>query len=172
MTENVTLYSDRLGIDMLKKLQPRIVVSYNYSYIIPAEIIRFMQGRIINLHISYLPWNRGSSPNFWSFIEDTPKGITIHQMAAGLDTGNILYQREMNFQEDEETFATTYEKLNEGIVCLFKEHWSELKAGTYHSNRQSGKGSYHTMKDFYDFMQGKSMDWNVSIKEFKESIGR
>ena len=44
--------------------------------------------------MSYLPWNRGADPNFWSILEDTPKGVTIHIMDESIDTGDILYQKD------------------------------------------------------------------------------
>ena len=73
-------------------MNPKLIVSYNYKHIIQPEIIVLMNGRLVNLHISYLPWNKGSDPNFWSFIDNTPKGVTIHKIDNHLDTGAILYQ--------------------------------------------------------------------------------
>ena len=35
------------------------------------------KGKIINLHISFLPFNRGYYPNLWSHQEGTPSGVTI-----------------------------------------------------------------------------------------------
>lgn len=129
-----------------------------------------MNGNIINLHISCLPWNRGANPNLWSFLEDTPKGVTIHRMEKGLDKGDILYQREMLFDEASETLASTYRKLNEGIVELFKEHWTEIWEGTYPVTPQQRKGSYHALKDIKELLRKRkieNLDWNMTVKEFK-----
>lgn len=90
-----------------------------------------MQGQIFNLHISLLPYNRGASPNFFSFIENTPKGVTIHQIDEGLDTGPILAQKELFFDESKETFASSYEKLILEIQMLFKENWSSISDKNY-----------------------------------------
>ena len=54
-----------------------------------------LPGAAINLHISLLPWNRGSDPNLWSFLDDTPKGVSIHHIDAGVDTGDVIAQREV-----------------------------------------------------------------------------
>ncbi|HUX61123.1 MAG TPA: formyltransferase family protein, partial [Ignavibacteriaceae bacterium] len=54
------------------------IVSYGYRNIIGKPVLDKFQGRAINLHISYLPWNRGADPNLWSFFDNTPKGVTIH----------------------------------------------------------------------------------------------
>ena len=49
--------------------------------------------RVVNLHIAYLPYNRGADPNLWSVLEDTPAGVSIHYVDEGVDTGDIIAQR-------------------------------------------------------------------------------
>ncbi len=70
---------------------------------------------IINLHISFLPWNRGAHPNFWSFYDDTPKGVTIHLIDEGIDTGAIIYQKEITFDRNEKTFESN----SFNNICFF-----------------------------------------------------
>lgn len=76
----VVLWKDELNIDKLLEIKPQKIISYSYRYLIKKEIIDFMPTSIINLHISYLPWNRGANPNFWSFVDNTIKGVTIHEI--------------------------------------------------------------------------------------------
>lgn len=166
----VILCEERLDLSYIENVKPDLVVSYNYKYLIKEDVIEYMKGKIINLHISYLPWNRGSSPNFWSFYDGTPKGVTIHQISAGLDEGNILYQRECEFNPYEETFATSYEKLNKEIVDLFKENWEAIKTGTYELKSQEGIGSYHTMKDFNELIVKYPFKWTDNIGEYLEKV--
>ena len=128
-------------------MNPKLIISYNYRYIINEEIIKYMNGKIINLHTSFLPWNKGASPNIWSFLEDTPKGVTIHQLDTGLDTGAIIYQKECFFDTSMETFETSYQKLQMEMMDLFKAHWKELYSGKYTLISQSGMGSFHRKKD-------------------------
>jgi len=106
-----------------------------------------MQGSVINLHASLLPWNRGASPNIWSFLDETPKGVTIHQVDEGLDTGPIIFQKECHFVEENETFESSYLKVHGEIVNLFMMHWQDLLNGTYKLQEQKGVGSYHKMKE-------------------------
>ena len=86
-----------------------------------------MKNNIINLHISLLPWNRGAYPNVWSFLEDTPKGVTIYIIDEGVDTGSILAQEEIYIDENIETLRSSYEKLHREIQALFREKWVEIK---------------------------------------------
>lgn len=112
-----------IDVAYLEKNQIDFVVSYGYRYIIQADVLNFMKGRIINMHISYLPWNRGADPNLWSFLEDTPKGVTIHYVDEGIDTGDIIAQRELFFEPDRHTLSTTYSQLHKEMISLFKETW-------------------------------------------------
>ena len=165
--ETVTLYSGRLSVDMLERLHPKWVISYNYSYIVPKEIIALLHGHIVNLHASYLPWNRGASPNFWSFVEDAPKGVSIHFMDEGLDTGDLIAQEELVFEEERETFRSSYETLNDRMVQLFCRIWPMFSAGEIVGKQQTGKGSFHTMKDFAELLDGETLDWDLNVATFK-----
>lgn len=162
----VHLYSERLFLQQVQKLCPDFIVSYNYRYFIDEKIIQYMKGNIINLHISYLPWNRGASPNIWSFIDNTPKGVTIHQVDSGFDTGKILYHKQCFFDVEKESFASAYQKLNHTIIELFKEKWEEIRSHQYILLDQVQGGSCHTKKDLEKLKSQIEFNWNENIKRF------
>ncbi len=168
----ITISSGRITKEQVEKRNPQLIVSYNYNYIIREDVIECMQGHIINLHISLLPWNRGASPNVWSFLDDTPKGVTIHLIDAGLDTGSILYQKECFFDIKKETFASSYNKLHREIVELFKQYWEEIYAGTFVAKKQLGAGSYHTIKDLDEIRKSIPFKWDEVIYEVVEKMKR
>ena len=153
-------------------MNPEIVVSYNYKYLIRQDAISYMQGHIINLHISYLPWNKGSDPNFWSFIDNTPKGVTIHRVDMGLDTGEILCKKLVDFDEEQETFRTSYEKLNREITVMFTENWIAIKNNTVKVEKQEGSGTYHTKRDFKKFTELYPINWDENVAEYKRKIAQ
>lgn len=167
---DVLLYSECISIDVITNYKPRLIVSYNYSHIINEDVIEYMDGQCINLHISMLPWNRGSDPNFWSFFDDTPKGVTIHRVAKGLDTGDIIYQKEISLNEEVETFASSYRILQHSVVELFKKYFNVLLSGNYVVTKQVGKGTYHRRRDFEKLVGGQGVDWNMNIKGFKKRL--
>lgn len=152
--------SEPIRLAELQRFSPSIIISYNYNYIIKQEIIDFMRGNIINMHISYLPWNRGSSPNIWSFLDDTPKGVTIHKIDRNLDKGKILFQKEIEFDPYSETLETSYNTLNETIVELFKSHWEDIVEQNYEEVVPEGKGSYHSMADLEALKSMISFSWS------------
>lgn len=160
--------SNKISLDMIRQLEPSFLISFNYRHIVPKDVLDCMAGKVINLHTSYLPYNRGSSPNFFSFADDTPKGVTIHLMDAGLDTGEILCQRELVFDETKESFASSYDKLLCEIKDLFRQNWPAIRNGEIIPQKQTGEGTYHRMKELQKIREQMPFDWNIKIADFKE----
>lgn len=169
--EKVLKIQNKISLEMIQQLEPSFIISFNYRHFISKEILEAMPGRVINLHTSYLPYNRGSSPNFFSFWENTPKGVTIHLMDEKLDTGDILCQKECFFDETKETFASTYDTLCNEIKALFKENWENIKAGILQPKKQEGEGTYHRMKELEEIRKVHPFAWNDVIAEVKKSCG-
>ena len=167
--EQVYRVENKVTAQMIAQMKPSLMISFNYRHMIPQEVLELMPGRVINLHTSYLPYNRGSSPNFFSFLEDTPKGVTIHLMSAGLDEGDILCQRELHFDEEKETFASTYEALLQEIEKLFRENWQQIREGSIIPVKQAGPVTYHRMKDLDAIREKVDFDWNMKIGDFKRA---
>ncbi|QGU95075.1 formyl transferase [Clostridium bovifaecis] len=167
--EDVLIFEEKLELDKVKEINPDFIISYNYRYIVKKDIIHFMNNRIINLHISLLPWNRGAHPNVWAFLEETPKGVTIHVLDEGLDTGDILYQKQVYFDEHEETLASSYEKLHSEIQKLFTENWENIKDWNISPISQPQNGTKHFAKEFENVSEklGLNNDWNINIIKLK-----
>jgi len=166
----VTPHFDPLSIQVCEALHPDMVVSYNYRHIIRPDVVERMRGRAVNLHISYLPWNRGAHPNVWSFLEDTPKGVTIHLVDEGVDTGGILVQRELQFDPAKETFQTSYQKLHAEIQRLFIESWDRLRTFSVPAQPQDPhEGSKHYARGLDELMKifGSNL-WTTPVAEVRQ----
>lgn len=135
-----------IDFQFLSSFPPDFIISYGYKHVIKKDVIDMYGNKIINLHISFLPWNRGTDPNFWSFIEDTPKGVTIHYVDEGIDTGGIIAQQEVHFVE-KDTLRTSYDKLQSEIQTLFRGHWGSIREGKCDRKQQQGEGSTHKSTD-------------------------
>ncbi len=149
----------------LDALNPDFIVSYGYKHILPKDIIDRYRGKIINLHISYLPYNRGADPNLWSILDCTPTGVTIHYIDEGIDTGDILLQELVGIYGFD-TLKTSYDRLHEAIQNLFKDFWILIKHRVLISFKQVGKGSYHNKAD-KDKLGPFVLDENKTIKELE-----
>ncbi|MDA8141180.1 MAG: formyltransferase family protein [Desulfobacteraceae bacterium] len=140
------------------------IVSYGYRHILKRDLIQRFPKRIINLHISMLPWNRGADPNLWSFLEDTPKGATIHYIDEGLDTGDVLVQQEVDYERND-TLRTSYERLSQTIEDLFMEHWPALRDNRLTAKAQTRKGTSHTLKDREKFTHLLHLGWDTPVRD-------
>jgi hypothetical protein len=146
-------------------------VSFGYRHILKKEILESSDAPVINLHISYLPYNRGAHPNFWSFLDGTPSGVSIHLIDEGIDTGPILYQRYVNFLPSKNTFAKTYEVLIEEIQTLFEDHIDSIIDGNYQPKPQRHRGTYHSLIDLPENFLGWNSEIAAEIKRLDQSIG-
>jgi methionyl-tRNA formyltransferase len=151
-------------LNFIKENQIEFVVSFGYRHIIKHDTVHYLRNRMINLHISYLPWNRGADPNLWSFLENTPKGVSIHLIDEGIDTGEIIAQKTVNFEMENPTLATTYNKLQDEVILLFKENWPCIAQGRFEASKQPIGGSFHKSSDKDRFMHLLTKGWETPIE--------
>jgi methionyl-tRNA formyltransferase len=89
-------------IDLLCGIHADAMVVVGYGKIIPQAIIDIPAHGIINVHASLLPKYRGAAPVQWAIANgETRTGVTTMRIDAGLDTGDILFQRETPIEQDE-----------------------------------------------------------------------
>jgi methionyl-tRNA formyltransferase len=163
---SVNRFENKLNTEAIYDSEYDFLISFGYRYIINKEIIDYFKGMAINLHISYLPWNKGADPNLWSILENTTKGVTIHQLDYGLDMGKILCQREIYFDENE-TLRTSYDKLQSALVKLFRLNWLSIKYKKIIPTKQNGAGSYHKSVDKKSYLELLNRGWDTKIIDLK-----
>lgn len=153
-----------INVQFLKENKIDFAISYGYRHIIKPDILNYLKRRIINLHASYLPWNRGADPNLWSFLENTPKGVTIHVMDEGIDTGDIIVQEKIDFSDNENTLATTYKRLQKEILILFEKQWPFIIKEYFQTQKQPLGGTFHKLSDKNKFMHLLTKGWDTPIE--------
>ena len=165
--ENVFSTEEMITKDFVINKSFNFLISYGYRFILKKEILDLFPDRAINMHISLLPYNRGADPNFWSFIEGTPKGVTIHYLDQGVDTGDIIIQKEIKFvSPDVETLSSSYNKLQKEIQNLFFQNWDSIKKQTNNRTSQEGFSTSHKVKDKDDLLFLMEPDgWNTRISK-------
>lgn len=144
--DEVFVTAEPLNRERLDAWNADFLVSYGYRHILRKEVLDRFPARAVNLHISFLPFNRGADPNLWSIVEGTPRGVTIHYLDEGIDTGDIISQRLVDFSATD-TLRSSYAKLQSAIVDLFREQWPAIRAGTCERRKQVGAGTFHRTKD-------------------------
>lgn len=96
----------------IKKLSPDLIVVIAYAQIIPEEILAIPKYGCINVHASLLPKYRGASVIQAAILSgDKETGVTIMKMDKNLDTGPIIFQKNITIERGE-TASSLFEKLS------------------------------------------------------------
>ena len=128
----------------------KILISFNYKYKINKKITKHFHGNCFNCHISYLPWNAGANPNFWSFRDNTKKGITIHLLNEKIDKGPIIFQKRLYFNKNKETLKSSYFKLNSELENLLIINFEKILYKNFKTKKNLTK-SFHKKEEFLYF---------------------
>ncbi|MCZ8334422.1 MAG: formyltransferase family protein [Rhodobacteraceae bacterium] len=139
------------------------VVVYGYRHILQRDLLETASTPPINLHISYLPFNRGAHPNFWCWIEKTPAGVTIHEVDAGVDTGPVVAQQLLGPVDNDATFEDTYWQLRQLVERVFFNEYARILDRDYASTPQDGLGSFHRSSELPEWVS-----WKMTIKSALE----
>ena len=108
-------------VDHLRKLNPDLIVVAAYGQILPRSILEIPHFGCINVHASLLPLWRGASPIQAAILAgDAVTGVSIMKMDAGLDTGPIIAQKEINISDDDTAFSLSEKLSNLGASLLLE----------------------------------------------------
>ena len=93
-------------------LEPDLIITCAYGQILPLEMLQIPRLGCINVHASLLPKLRGGAPIHHAIMDGFSKtGVTIMYMDKGMDTGDIISQREIPISNDD-TAETLHDKLS------------------------------------------------------------
>jgi methionyl-tRNA formyltransferase len=116
----------------LVNINPDAIIVVGYGRIIPEWMINLPRLGNLNLHGSLLPKYRGAAPIQWAIASgESVTGVTTMRIDAGLDTGDILLQREILIQS-EDTAETMSPKLATVGASLMVETLRGLESGQIH----------------------------------------
>ena len=105
--------------EFLKRVAPDAVVIIAYGQIIPGRLLTIPRLGWINLHASLLPRYRGAAPIHWAIANgETTTGLTTMQIDAGMDTGPILLQHDLEIGADETSpeLAARMSQIGAGLI--------------------------------------------------------
>ena len=122
-----------------------LIVAFGYRHRVPPKVLAKV--RCVNIHPSLLPHGGGADPHLWAAIEGRPQGVTIHLMDAGIDTGNIIAQREVPVFETT-TMKETRRLLHRAAGRLVENNFKDIVQAP--GQPQTGEGSYHYARELDD----------------------
>ncbi|TAN40617.1 MAG: methionyl-tRNA formyltransferase [Nitrospirae bacterium] len=144
----------------LSLIAPEFIIVVAYGKILPRRILDIPQRGCVNVHASLLPKYRGAAPIQWALINgESVTGVTTMLMDEGLDSGDVLLQREEEIREYDNA-ATLFERLSKLGGQLIVETVNRMRKGTANPVLQNGEPTYAPPLKKED---GR-IDWNKSAK--------
>lgn len=129
-------------ISQLSSVNSQLFVVVSYGKIIPSKIFNIPQYGTINVHFSLLPKYRGAAPIQWALINgDKTTGVTVFFIDEGLDTGDILLQKEVSIHNSDDYFSLEKKLTAVGLEVL-SEAMTRIKSGSYNRLKQTGEPSF------------------------------
>lgn len=148
--------------EIIKELNPDLIVVVAYGKIIPNNIIEYPKYGIINVHSSLLPKFRGAAPiNAAIIAGEKESGVTIMDIAEELDAGDIILAGKTEINE-EDTFLTLHDRLKVIGAEKLVEAVRAIEAGT--AVRTSQNHSEATFVKPYK-KTDCIVDWNKTKEE-------
>jgi methionyl-tRNA formyltransferase len=148
-------------------INPDAIVVVGYGRIIPQWMIDLPRLGNINLHVSLLPKYRGAAPIQWAIARgETMTGVTTMRIDAGLDTGDILLQKEMPIGTND-TAETLAPALAAVGADLLVETLRALQAGKIEARRQDNAQA--SLAPILKKEDGR-IDFRLSAREIRDRL--
>ena len=151
----------------LASLKAQVMVVAAYGLLLPESVLTIPQYGCINIHASLLPRWRGAAP-IHRAIEagDEKTGVSIMQMDAGLDTGDVIDMQSVAIEETD-TSLSLHDKLAALGARLIVQTMNQIDSGTIIRKPQDESGACYAQKLS---RQDSAVDWHKSAKQIVRKI--
>lgn len=154
----------------LQALNADVMVVAAYGLILPQAVLDMPKYGCLNIHASLLPRWRGAAPIHRAIqMGDMQTGITIMQMAKGLDTGDMLYKVQCDIQPHDTT-ATLHDTLAtlgaEAICEVLKD---ENSLQNYQAQREAQDENLTNYAEKITKAEAK-VDWHLTATQLHQNI--
>lgn len=155
------------AVEVLRSFEADVFVVAAFGQILSQEILDMPRFGCLCVHASLLPAYRGAAPIQWVILNgEKESGVTIMQMDAGVDTGDMLLKAVVPIEE-KETDESLHDKLAAAGSSLIVEALKKLEAGELTPEKQDSE------KSCYAKMLTKSMgliDWNETAQNIERKV--
>lgn len=159
--------NDDESVEKIREASPDVIVVVAYGQILSEEILYMPKHKCLNVHASILPKYRGPAPLNWAVINgESESGVTIMEMAKGLDTGDMIKISKVKINE-EMTAGELHDALMDTGAEALVEVLSELETGEISKTPQD-----HSASSYAPMMSKElgHIDWNKSSKDIKNLV--
>jgi methionyl-tRNA formyltransferase len=135
-------FPNELTVEKIKEINPDLILIVGYRKLIPQQILDIPKKGVIGLHASLLPHLRGQAPLNWSIIiGDTKAGVTMFKMDKGIDTGDIIGQKE-TLISSKDTIVDLKQRIQKLSVELVVEFVPKILNDDVRMKKQPKEGTY------------------------------
>lgn len=114
----------------IRELRPDLILSFYYRNLLSGAILSLAPLGAYNLHGSLLPKYRGRAPVNWAIVQgEAHTGVTLHQMIARADAGDMVDQQTVSI-EPEETAREVFAKIAAAAREVLERRIDDLKTGS------------------------------------------
>ncbi|MDD5170744.1 MAG: formyltransferase family protein [Syntrophales bacterium] len=139
--------NDKEFVEAIRQREIDLVLLLWWPEIIGKEAIKAAKIGWLNNHPSLLPYDQGKHGYVWSIINGNPYGVTIHFINENVDSGPIIFQKEIAV-DITDTGESLYEKSFCEQINIFKENYSNILSFNFSQKEQDqNKRTYHHSKD-------------------------
>ncbi len=170
-----------VNYEELDKEEVDIFLSLEFDRIINPD--QFSRARLYNIHFSKLPAYKGMYTAVWPILNgDSTAGVTLHEIDAGIDTGDIVSQIVFDVSPSDRS-RDLYRKFIDSSIDLFSNCIRDILSGSLETRPQPSIGSTYFSKDSIDFsksfINAKCTAWELkkyiyaySFREYQLPIFR
>lgn len=158
----VKIKKDETFYKHIQSLNPDIIIVVAFGQILPQSILDIPRYGCINIHGSLLPKYRGAAPIQWSIInQERTTGVTIMYMDEGMDTGDMLFKKEIPISP-QETYLSLHDKMKIVGAETLKQVLPQIVSGELtREKQQDAQATYAPMIS----KELGQIDWEKSSDE-------
>ena len=144
-----------------------VFLSLEFDRIVKPEL--FNTKNLYNIHFSLLPKYKGMHTSVWPILNgDKSSGVTLHKIDHGIDTGNIVAQREFSISEND-TSHDCYINYIRNSKAMLSDFFEKIISGAHSETEQSYyNSSYFSVKSI-DYAK-LEIDFNKTAWQIKKYV--
>ena len=145
------------AVQRLRACDAELFVVAAFGQILSQEILDMPHYGCVNIHASLLPKYRGAAPIQWAILNgERETGVTVMQMEAGLDTGDMLL-KEVVLIDAKETGETLHDKLSEAGARLIVRAIPLIEGGKLTPQKQLRDEAESVMQQLMTLVQSTAV---------------
>lgn len=155
------------AIEEIISLEPDLIITCAYGQILPKQLLEYPKYGCINIHASLLPKLRGGAPIHRAIMKGFSKtGVTIMKMDEGIDTGDIIAQREIPIAFDDNA-SSLHDKLSYLGRDLLLDTLPKILTNDYELIPQDNRSATYA---FNLQKKDEKIDFNNAVKKIYDQI--